>query len=139
MAIHCVILADNFTSVFGPFLSIEDARSFGSKHNKIETCEFFEAQPTSAYSPWQLQLKNCISLCLRPEIISSVFAYSRDGAHNQVKATPIELRNKGSGLDICDWEKYEMVLFDAKNRHGDEWKYVFLPQMKTHICVCRPD
>ena len=139
VAIHCVILADNFITVFGPFVSMTDARTFGDKHKGIEFCEFFEAQPTSIYSPWQLQLKDCISLCLSPGINSSVFAYSRDGVHNQLKVTPIVLRNKGSGLDVRDLEKYEMVLFDARNQKGDEWKHVFLPQKKTHVCVCQPD
>lgn len=68
-------------------------------------------------------------------------AMSQDDATGQ---TLVFLRDDGrlhmrhiATLDLLGpgTDRYEMVLFDGGNTHGDRWKHVFFPAQRLHLFV----
>lgn len=76
------------------------------------------------------QLQACIDAMAQDDAVGRTWVIVREkaGLHLRHIAT-LDLLE--TGLD-----RYEMVLFDGGNKHGDRWKHVFFPMHRKHYFVC---
>lgn len=75
------------------------------------------------------QLSACINAMSQDDAVGQTLVFLREAAMLHMRhIDALDL------LDACI-ERYEMVLFDGGNTHGDRWKHVFFPMQRTHHFV----
>lgn len=82
-----------------------------------------------AEADFDQQLIACINAMCQNDAAGQTLAFLRDDAKLQMRhINTLDLL--GPGLD-----RYEIVLFDGGNGHGDRWKHVFFPTQRMHYFV----
>ncbi|EXF95919.1 uridylate kinase [Pseudomonas fluorescens HK44] len=74
-----------------------------------------------------LQLGACIDAMSQSDAMGETLLFYRKGACLCTQYI------HSLDLGALDIDRYEMILFDGGNTHGDRWKHVFFPQQKSHF------
>lgn len=93
----------------------------------------FEVQHTHHIQPesadFALHLDACINAISQDDATGTTIAFLRQ--NGQLYAIGID----ALAISAIDLERYEMLLFDGGNSHGDSWKHLFFPKYGLHCFI----
>lgn len=84
---------------------------------------------TSSADDFDRKLGACIAAMLDKDTVGQTLVFMRDKGRLHVLEVAAE------GLLHAGIDRYEMVLFDGGNRHGDLWKHLFFPAQRAHAFI----
>lgn len=122
-------------SIYGPFEDYELAEAFGEDHVDGDHWEIFEAQQTSRFTPFQMEVAKYCDAMLQDDAVGSAYALIREENQTFLSLVRLELMSDTKGLNMENLEQYEAIIFDGGNTSGDLWKHISFPKMKAHFFV----